>query len=129
QHVIATAPTQQVAELAQEVLNKAGNEASGVLSSMMTQLFLFRDPMLATNTAMCDFALEDFTRHDRLTSLYIVLSPGEEEHLRPFLRMFLRLALQRWLEMGETKHRITLLMDEFTSWGRMEFFLHNLAVL
>src|SRR5205814_287568 len=76
QHVVETAPTQQVAELAQEVLNKAGNEASGVLSSMMTQLFLFRDPTLAANTAVCDFRLEDFTRQDQLTSLYIVLSPG-----------------------------------------------------
>ena len=29
-------PTPQVAELAQEVLNKSGNEASSVLSTMMT---------------------------------------------------------------------------------------------
>jgi type IV secretion system protein VirD4 len=110
QHVIETAPTRAVAELAQEVLNKAGAEASGVLSSMMTQLFLFRDPLLAANTRTCDFQLEDFTRHDRFTSLYIVLSPGEEEYLRPFLRMFLRLALQRWLELGKTKHQISLVM-------------------
>jgi type IV secretion system protein VirD4 len=129
QHIVHTAPTQQVAELAQEVLNKAGNEASGVLSSMMTQLFLFRDPTLAANTRASDFTLEDFTRRDRFTSLYIVLSPGEEEHLRPFLRMFLRLALQRWLEMGSQKHCITLVLDEFTSWGRMPFFVNNLAVL
>jgi len=129
QHVIETAPTRPVAELAQEVLNKAGTEASGVLSSMMTQLFLFRDPVLAANTRTCDFRLEDFTRHDRFTSLYIVLSPGEEEYLRPFLRMFLRLALQRWLELGKTKHQISLVMDEFTSWGRIAFFLNNLAVL
>jgi type IV secretion system protein VirD4 len=129
QYVVETAPMRQVAELAQEVLNKAGNEASGVLSSMMTQLFLFRDPMLERNTATCDFHLEDFTHQDRWTSLYIVLSPGEEEYVRPFLRMFLRMALQRWLEMGTTKHRIALLMDEFTSWGRVPFFVHDLAVL
>lgn len=130
QHVIDTAPTKQVAELAQEVLNKAGNEASGVLSSMMTQLFLFRDPTLAANTARCDFRLEDFTRQGPpWTSLYIVLSPGEEEYLRPFLRMFLRMALQRWLEMSAQKHRITLVMDEFNSWGRVPFFAQNLAVL
>jgi len=127
--VVETAPTRPCAELAQEVLNKAANEASGVLSSMMTQLFIFRDPTIAANTSRSDVTLEDFTRHDRWTSLYLVLSPGEEEHVRPFMRMFLRLALQRWLEMGETKHRITLLMDEFTSWGRIPFFAQNLAVL
>jgi len=96
---------------------------------MMTQLFLFRDPALAANTATCDFRLEDFTRHDAWTSLYIVLSPGEEEYLRPFLRMFLRLALQRWLELSAHRHRITLLLDEFNSWGRIPFFVSNLAVL
>jgi len=129
QHVVDTAPSRQVAELAQEVLNKAGNEASGVLSSMMTQLFLFRDPTLAVNTAGCDFRLEDFTQHGPWLSLYIVLSPGEEEYLRPFLRMFLRLALQRWLEMSATRHRITLILDEVVSYGRMPFLATNLAVL
>jgi type IV secretion system protein VirD4 len=129
QHVVETAPTRQVAELAQEVRNKAANEASGVLSSMMTQLFLFRDPLLAANTRTCDFTLEDFTRHDQWTSLYIVLSPGEEEYLRPFLRMFLQLALQRWMEMGATTHRMSLILDEFTSWGRLPFFVTDLAVL
>ena len=58
-----------------------------------------------------------------------MLSPGEEEHIRPFMRMFLRMAFQRWLELSDQKHRITLLMDEFTSWGRMPFFAQNLAVL
>ena len=124
-----TAPTPQVGELAQEVLNKSGNEGSSVLSTMMSQLFLFRDPTLAANTSTSDFRLEDFTRHDRWTSLYIVLSPGEEEHIRPFMRMFLRMAFQRWLELSDQTHRITLLMDEFTSWGRMPFFTQNLAVL
>jgi type IV secretion system protein VirD4 len=128
-HIVATAPTPQVAELAQEVLNKSGNEGSSVLSTMMSQLFLFRDPTLAANTSTSDFRLDDFTRHDRWTSLYIVLSPGEEEHIRPFMRMFLRMAFQRWLELSDQQHRITLLMDEFTSWGRMPFFAQNLAVL
>lgn len=127
--VVQTAPTREVAELAQEVLNKTANEASGVLSSMMTQLFIFRDPVIRANTSRSDFRLEDFTRHDRFLSLYLILSQGEEEHLRPFMRMFLRLALQRWLEMGSTKHTITLLMDEFTSWGRVPFFAQSLAVL
>jgi len=129
EHIIATAPTPQVAELGQEVLNKGHNEAPGVASSMMTQLFVFRDPIVAANTRTSDFRLADFTRHDHWTSLYLVLSSGEEEHVRPFMRVFLRLALQRWLERSPQPHRITLLMDEFTSWGRIPFFVTNLAVL
>jgi type IV secretion system protein VirD4 len=128
-HVRETAPTREVAELAQELLNKEAREASGVLSTMTRQLFLYRDPLVARHTATCDFHLEDFTRHDAWTSLYIVLSPEEEHYLRPFLRMFLRLALGRWLEMGPTKHRITLVLDEFHTFGRLQFYADELGVL
>ena len=129
QYVLETAPHAAVAELAQEVLNKSPNERSGVLSSMMTQLFVFRDPVVAENTASSDFRLADFTRHDRWVSLYLVQSPEEEEHVRPFLRCFLRLAMGRWLEMSEHKHAITLLLDEFTSYGKISFYAENLAYL
>jgi type IV secretion system protein VirD4 len=128
-HVRDTAPMREVAELAQELLNKEPREASSVLSTMTRQLFLYRDPLVARNTAACDFHLEDFTRHDRWTSLYIVLSPEEEHYLRPFLRMFLRLALGRWLELGPTKHRITLVLDEFHTFGRLQFYADELGVL
>jgi type IV secretion system protein VirD4 len=128
-YVVRHAPTQPIAELGQEVLNKTEREASGVLSSMMKELFVYRDPTIAANTSTCDFRLEDFTRHTRWLSLYLVQSPGEEEHVRPFLRAFLRLALQRWLEIGDTTHQITLLLDEYVSFGHLPFMAHNLAVL
>ena len=61
-HVVQTAPTPEVAELAQELLNKDAREGTGVVSSMMTQLFVFRDPVLAANTCTSDFSLDDFLR-------------------------------------------------------------------
>jgi type IV secretion system protein VirD4 len=128
-YVVRQAPTPQIAELGQEVLNKTAREASSVLSTMMSQLFLYRDPTIAANTSRSDFRLSDFTHHQDWLSLYLVLSPGEEEHVRPFLRSVLRLALGRWMEMSDQKHRITLLMDEFTSYGTMQFFANHLAVL
>jgi type IV secretion system protein VirD4 len=118
-----------IAELAQEVLNKTAREASSVLSSMMKELFLYHDPTIAANTSCRDFLLEDFLRQDRWVSLYLVQSPGEEAYVRPFMRAFLRLALQRWLEIGDTKHDITQLLDEFPSFGRIDFLLANLAYL
>lgn len=129
QHVVDTAPTRQVAELGQEVLNKTEREASGVLSTMMKNIFLYRDPVLAANTACSDFRLEDFTRHDRWQTLYLLNSPAEEEHVRPFMRAWLRLALGRWMEDGPTTHRITLLFDEFISYGKLDFFVNFLSLL
>ena len=130
EHIVQTAPTKACAELAQEVLIKGPREGAGVVSSMMTQLFVFRDPLLRENTCTSDFALSDFLRPGPpWTSLYLVLTPGEEEFVRPFMRMFLRLACQRWMEESPHKCRITLLLDEFTSLGKVDFFEENLARL
>ena len=130
EHIVATAPTKACAELAQEVLIKGPREGAGVLSSMMTSLFVFRDPVMQENTRTSDFALDDFLRPaPPWTSLYLVLTPGEEEFARPFMRMFLRLACQRWMEERPHKCRITLLLDEFTSLAKVDFFEENLARL
>ena len=130
EHIVETAPTREVAELAQEVLIKGPREGAGVLSSMMTQLFVFRDPVIQENTRTSDFCLDDFVRPTPpWTSLYLVLTPGEEEFARPFMRMFLRLACQRWMEESPTKCQITLILDEFTSIGKVDFFEENLARL
>ena len=130
EHIAATAPTKEVAELAQEVLIKGPREGAGVVSSMMSQLFVFRDPVIQENTQTSDFRLDDFLRPaPPWTSLYLVLTPGEEEFARPFMRMFLRLACQRWMEESPHPCRITLLLDEFTSVGAMSFFEENLARL
>jgi type IV secretion system protein VirD4 len=128
-YVRETAPTRQVAELAQEVLNKEPREASSVLSSMTRQLFLFRDPLVAQLTATSDFRLEDFTRTDRWTSLYLVLTPAEIAYLKPYLRMFLRMALGRWMEIGDTPHNITFVLDEFHSFGKLQYYADQLGVL
>lgn len=124
-----TAPTRQVAELAQELLNKDRREASSVLSSMTRQLFLFRDPLVARLTATSDFTLEDFTRTDRWTSLYLVFSPDEIAYLKPYLRMFLRMALGRWMEIGDRPHNITFILDEFHSFGKLQYYADQLGVL
>jgi type IV secretion system protein VirD4 len=129
QQVVDTAPARPIAELGQEVLNKTDREASGVLSTMMRNLFLYRDPLLAVNTASSDFTLEDFTRHDRWLTLYLLLSPAEEEYVRPFMRALLRLALGRWMEEGPTRHRIRFLFDEFVSYGKVDFFVRQLSLL
>ena len=128
-YVVRHAPTRAIAELGQEVLNRTSKEASSILSSMMKELFLYHDPTIRDNTSCCDFRLEDFTSHTRWVSLYLVQSPGEEAYVRPFLRAFLRLALQRWLEIGDRKHDITQLLDEFNSFGRIPFLKDNLSVL
>jgi type IV secretion system protein VirD4 len=44
-----------VASVARELLNKSENERSGVLSTAMSFLGLYRDPVVARNTGSCDW--------------------------------------------------------------------------
>jgi len=48
-----------IASSAREMLNKAENEQSGVISTALTNLALYRDPVVALNTSGCDFSIHD----------------------------------------------------------------------
>ena len=48
-----------VASTARELLNKSENERSGVVSTAMSFLGLYRDPIIATNTTCSDWRITD----------------------------------------------------------------------
>jgi type IV secretion system protein VirD4 len=51
------------------LLDKSDNERSGVISEIKGFLELYRDPVIAANTAMSDFRIEDLMNHRRPVSL------------------------------------------------------------
>ena len=53
-----------VASAARELLNKSENERSGVLSTAMSFLGLYRDPVVATVTRQCDWRIRDLVEGD-----------------------------------------------------------------
>jgi type IV secretion system protein VirD4 len=59
-----------VASAAREVLNKSENERSGVLSTAMSFLGLYRDPTVAATTSACDWRIADLMDADQPVSLY-----------------------------------------------------------
>ncbi|NOU05200.1 MAG: type IV secretory system conjugative DNA transfer family protein, partial [Hyphomicrobiaceae bacterium] len=61
-----------VASIARELLNKSENERSGVVSTAMSLLGLYRDPIVARATAASDFRLIDLVDAARPVSLYLV---------------------------------------------------------
>ncbi len=86
----APTPTHPVvAGAARALLDMDPRTASGVIATAQAQLDLFRDPILAANTAACDFAALDLVAGERPVSLYITLPPGELERLRAPLRLVL----------------------------------------
>jgi len=51
-----------IAQAARELLNKSENERSGVLSTAMSFLGLYRDPVVADVTSRCDWRIADLSR-------------------------------------------------------------------
>ena len=61
-------PHPVVASAAREVLNKSENERSGVLSTAMSFLGLYRDPTVAAVTSHCDWRIADLIDCRRIRS-------------------------------------------------------------
>ncbi|MDR3249463.1 MAG: type IV secretory system conjugative DNA transfer family protein [Mycoplasmataceae bacterium] len=116
----------------QEMTDRAGPERSGVQSSSKVDLAIYRDPIVAKNIAVSDFRLCDLMDADNPASLYLIVPPQDIDRLRPLLRVILNLFMRRLLtKIGTTshKHRLLLMLDEFTSIGKLEIFERSLAFM
>ena len=127
-----------VASAARAILDKAANERSGVLSTALSFLDLYRDPIIAANTEASDFQLSDLMRHERPVSLYLTVPSSDLSRTRPLVRMLLNQALRRLTETMEFsggrqvphyRQKLLLMLDEFPALGRLRFFQESLAYL
>ena len=66
-----------IASSARELLNKSDNERSGVLSTAMSFLGLYRDPVVATVTRGCDWRIRDLVERTAPATLYLVVPPSD----------------------------------------------------
>jgi type IV secretion system protein VirD4 len=121
-----------VASAAREMLNKSTNECSGVLSTAMSFLSLYRDPIVARNTADSDFNIVDLMQAERPVSLYLVIPPSDINRLRPLFRLIINQICRRLTEElnpSGRKHRLLMLLDEFPALGKLDFFDSALGVI
>ncbi len=134
----ATAIKKFISAAAREMLNKSGAELSGVVSTAVANMALYRDPVVARSTSGCDFKISDLMNNDSPISLYLVIRPSDIDRLRPLIRLILNMVLRRLTENMEFqngsvkecyKHRLLLMLDEFTSLGKMEIFERALAFM
>jgi type IV secretion system protein VirD4 len=125
-------PHPVVASAAREILNKADNERSGVLSTALSFLGLYRDPIIAKITSRCDWRILDLVEADHPVSLYLVVPPSDISRTKPLIRLILNQIGRRLTESlkGESRTRKLLLMlDEFPTLGRLDFFEAELAFI
>ena len=121
-----------VASAARELLNKSENERSGVLSTAMSFLGLYRDPVVAAVTRQCDWHIRDLIEGDRPTTLYLVVPPSDISRTKPLIRLVLNQIGRRLtekLEPSRWRQRLLLMLDEFPALGRLDFFESALAFM
>jgi len=120
-----------VASAARELLNKSENERSGVLSTAMSFLALYKDPVVAATTAVSDFRITDLVEGERPVSLYLVVPPSDISRTKPLIRLILNQIGRRLTESlpGPDQRKLLLMLDEFPALGRLDFFETALAFL
>src|SRR5712691_8572851 len=123
-------PHPVVASAARELLNKSENERSGVLSTAMSFLGLYRDPVVAKVTSRCDWRISDLVDRDQPATLYLIVPPSDISRTKPLVRLVLNQIGRRLTEeLKARRHRLLLMLDEFPALGRLDFFESALAFM
>ena len=129
---------QLISLVGREMLNKASEELSGVVGSASSTLNLYVDPIISNNTSMSEFKINDLMNDEQPMSLYLVLKPADKNRIMPLIRLIMNQLLRRLLEDLEFeegkvvktyKHRMLLMLDEFTSLGKLAIFQESLAFM
>ena len=131
-HLGEAGPHPVIASAARELLNKSDNERSGVLSTAMSFLGLYRDPVVAEVTRRCDWRIIDIVGGARPSTLYLVVPPSDIARTKPLIRLILNQVGRRLTEDLNSKgrrHRLLLMLDEFPALGRLDFFESALAFM
>jgi len=123
-----------VASTVRELLNKSDNERSGVLSTAMSFLGLYRDPTVAEVTSRCDWRIDDLVHAERPVSLYLVVPPSDISRTKPLVRLLLNQIGRRLTERLQSSEarpsrQLLLMLDEFPALGRLDFFETALAFM
>jgi type IV secretion system protein VirD4 len=131
-HLGRSGPHPVIASAARELLNKSENERSGVLSTAMSFLGLYRDPVIAQVTRWSDWRISDLVEAKRPASLYLVVPPSDISRTKPLIRLILNQIGRRLtedLDAQRRRHRLLLMLDEFPALGRLDFFESALAFM
>ncbi len=110
---------------ARAMLNKSANERSGVHSTARSFFSLYLDPIVASAVSESDFRIADLMQAEHPLSLYLISPPSDKSRLRPLFRLLLNQFCRRLTEElnpPANRRRLLLLLDEFPSLGKLEFF-------
>src|SRR3546814_7735008 len=91
----------------------------------MSFLGLYRDPVVAEVTRRCDWRIVDIVGSKHPTTLYLVVPPSDINRTKPLISLILNKVGRRLTEDLQAKgnrHRLLLMLDEFTALGGLDLF-------
>jgi type IV secretion system protein VirD4 len=128
-----------IAQAARDMENRPEEERGSVLSTAMSFLSLYRDPLVAKNVSRSDFHILDLMNHDKPVSLYLVVRAEDKDRMKPLMRLIINQLMRVLLRPDIVykdgratmphKHRLLLMLDEFPSYGRLDVFQEALAYI
>lgn len=128
-----------IAAAARDMLNRPDEERGSVLSTAMSFLSLYRDPLIARNVSRSDLKLHDLMNGEQPVTLYLVAREEDKDRLKPLMRLLInqlvRVLLRPKLQFSEGlplpphRHRLLLMLDEFPSYGRLDVFQEALSYI
>ena len=128
-----------IASAARDMMNRPDEERGSVLSTAMSFLSLYRDPLVAKNVARSDFKIGDLMNHEQPVTLYLVVRAEDKDRMKPLMRLIVNQLVRVLLRPEITfvegrpqpphKHKLLLMLDEFPSYGKLEVFQEALAYI
>lgn len=124
-----------VSRTAAEIINKDPRESSGIISSCITAITLYKDPIIRKNTTNVDFKIYDLMNDKVPVDLYIVIEAKSIVSLSPLLRILISQIIGILCPKMEKpdkmphKHKLLLMLDEFPAWGKIPLLERALAYI
>jgi len=128
----------EIQNVGKSMCAKPEKELGSIVSSATACLSIFRDPTIQKITSYSQFSIDDIVNSAKPVSLYIASDPSNMDRLRPLVRLIINQILRKLTETmnfdnGQAssphKHRLLLMLDEFTSLGYLEILQKSLAFM
>ncbi len=128
----------KVARVARDMLEKADKERASIVSTALTKLGIYQDPIIDRNTSRSDFKVTDLMNDKVPLDLFLVTPPKGIDVSAPLFRLMITQIIYGLTEEmkfdGGTqnkgyKHRLLLLLDEFPALGRIPLVEKALAFI
>jgi len=128
----------KAARVAGDMLEKADKERASIVSTALTKLGIYQDPIIDRNTSGSDFKVNDLMNDDVPLDLFLVTPPKGIDVTAPLFRLMITQIIYGLTEEmkfdGGTqnkgyKHRLLFLLDEFPALGRIPLIEKALAFI